>query len=178
MTEERAARLDADSSFRTLYERHVRDLHAYASRRLGRDLADDVVAETFRRAFEHRGRFDPALGSERGWLFGIATNVIRRHRRTELRRMAALARSDAPSANAGGDPLLAVVPRLDASREIGSVLDAVARLSPDDHDLLVLVAWEGLSSAEVAEALGIPRGTVRSRLHRIRQQLDRARSDR
>jgi RNA polymerase sigma-70 factor (ECF subfamily) len=70
-----------------------------------------------------------------------------------------------------GDPLLGTDARLDAEREIGQVVTAVEHLDPDDRDLLVLVVWEGCTSAEAARALGIPAGTVRSRLMRIRQQL-------
>lgn len=162
-------------SAREMYLAHARDLHAYASRRVGRDLADDVVAETFRRAIEHHDRFDPALGSDRAWLFGIATNVLRRHHRTELRRLTALARESRQAGHAV-DPLLVAAPKVDAERELATVLDAAATLAFEDYELLVLVAWEEMSSAEAADVLGIPAGTVRSRLHRIRRQLDEARS--
>jgi RNA polymerase sigma factor (sigma-70 family) len=162
------------ASVRGMYVAHAAALHAYASRRLGRDEAADVVAETFRRAIEYADRFDPSLGSERAWLFGIATNVMRRHRRTELRRLAALARRQ-PS-EPGIDPLLVAGPRVDAGRELSRVLDAVAALDLADYELLVLVAWERLPINDVAAVLSIPSGTVRSRLHRVRQRLDSARN--
>lgn len=159
---------------RELYVVHAADLHRYAARRVGADLADDVLAETFRRAIESFDRFDPSAGSARGWLFGIATNVIGKHRRTEFRRLRATARA-AAHAGPPSDPLLARTLSLDAERELASVLAAIERLPGEDVDLLVLVVWEEMSSAEVAEVLGIPPGTVRSRLHRIRTVLDRAR---
>ena len=163
---------------RRLYVEHAADIHRYATRRVGRDLADDVVADTFRHALESRDSYDPERGGERGWLFGIATNLLRRHWRTERRRLTALdrhardrhARDDATTAS--DDPLAAVPARLDGSDEVGRVLSAVERLDASDRDLLVLVAWEEMSSDKVAEILGIPAGTVRSRLHRIRRRLD------
>src|SRR5690606_28556707 len=60
--------------------------------------------------------------------------------------------------------------------ELQRVLAAIEQLSDDDFDLLILVAWEALSGSDIAAILHIPRGTVRSRLHRIRTELDRARS--
>jgi RNA polymerase sigma-70 factor (ECF subfamily) len=170
--------VDMTARMRSMYVANVGALHAYAARRVGRDLADDVTAETFRRAIESFDRFDPTLGTERAWLFGIATNVLRKHRRAELRRLAALAREhpcQVHGAAASLDPLLVVGPKVDSERQLVDVLTAVAELAPDDYDLLVLVAWEGLPPIEVAAALGLPPGTVRSRLHRIRRQLDQAR---
>jgi RNA polymerase sigma-70 factor (ECF subfamily) len=160
---------------RALYVEHASDLHAYASRRVGRDLADDVVAETFRRALEHLGSFDPGRGVERGWLFGIATNVLRNHHRSEVRRLRAIAR-DGSRTQPGLDPLLATASKVDAERELVDVLDAVAALDIADYEILVLVAWEGLSSREVGAIVGVDATTVRTRLHRIRQRLEAARS--
>jgi RNA polymerase sigma-70 factor (ECF subfamily) len=163
-------------SVRQLYVAHARDLHAYASRRVGREEAADVVAETFRIAIEAGDRFDPGLGSKRAWLFGIATNVMRTHHRTERRRLAALARQGAPETVAI-DPLLVAGPRVDAERELSQVLEAVAALDIADYELLVLVAWERMPLSEVGEVLGIPAGTARSRLHRIRRTLEQASAD-
>ena len=161
---------------RELFVEHGPAIHRYAARRVGPDLADDVVAETFRRVIESYERFDPARGTHRGWLYGIATNVLHKHRRSEARRLRALLRAGAQVAPQT-DPLLAPTCAIDAERELTRVLDAIEGLPVDDVDLLVLVAWEQMSRAEVAEVLGIPVGTVRSRLHRIRSVLDRARFD-
>lgn len=100
-------------------------------------------------------------------MFGIATNLVRRHWRSEERRLRAYA-ATAQRGEVPGDPLLAVEAGVDAARRLDRLVDAVARLSPDERDVLVLVAWEGMSSAEVAAVLGVPRGTVRSRLSRVR----------
>lgn len=152
-----------------LFEQHCQSVYAYAARRLGPTLAQDIVAETFGIACEQLDRFDPKRGSERAWLFGIASNLIRRHWRTEQRRLAALARSGLTTDMSDGVDL--VDDQLDAERRLQTLLAAVERLGPDDRDLLVLIAWEGFSNREAADALGIPAGTVGSRLHRIRTTL-------
>lgn len=159
---------------RALYVEHASDLHAYASRRVGRDLADDVVAETFRRVLENLGSFDPRRGIERAWVFGIATNVLRNHRRSEVRRLRAIAR-EGRSSPQSVDPLLVTASKIDAQRDLLSVLKAAAELDVADYEILVLVAWEGLSSKEVGAIVGVEPTTVRTRLHRIRQRLETAR---
>jgi len=168
---------------RPMYIAHAAAIHAYAARRVGRDLADDIVADTFRQAIESYPSFQAGWGQRtdsengRAWLFGIATNLLRRHWRTERRRLAAMARQrDGRQPGIDGDPLLVVPDRVDAAIDAGNVIAALADLSSEDIELLVLVAWERLSSREVAAILDIPPGTVRSRMHRIRQQLDTART--
>lgn len=152
------------------FDRHAPSLAAYATRRVGAATAKDVVADTFRIALEQRSAFDMRRGDARAWLYGIATNLIRRHWRTEERRLRTQARSVAVDAQPV-DPLLDLVDAVDARRSYERVVEAVVRLEPDDRDLLVLVAWEGMTSAEAAAVLGVPAGTVRSRLHRIRTRL-------
>jgi len=159
---------------RALYVEHAADLHAYASRRVGRDLADDVVAETFRRVLEHLGSFDARRGIERAWVFGIATNVLRNHHRSEVRRLRAIARAGHRH-ELSADPLLATASKVDAERRLVDVLDAAADLDVADYEVLVLVAWEGLSSREVGAILGVDPTTVRTRMHRIRQRLEASR---
>lgn len=155
---------------RAFYDAHVGALFAYAERRVGVDVASDVVAETFRIALDQPERYDPRQGDARGWLFGIATNLLRRHWRTEVRRLRALTRLTSGVGNVL-DPAERVIERVDAAASIGRVLEAVSKLSVEDRDLLVLIAWEGFTDRQVGEAIGIPAGTVRSRLHRIRRAL-------
>lgn len=159
-----------DERLHELYRRNVDAVFGYVARRVGRDLAADLTAETFRIAVEQVDRFDPRRGVERAWLFGIATNLLRRHWRTEARRLRALSRQGAQRA-VPGDPLMRVDERLDAESATALVIAAAAKLAPEDRDLLVLVAWEGWRYRDVAEALDIPIGTVRSRLNRIRGEL-------
>lgn len=156
-----------------LFDEHVDVVYRYVARRLGPDLAADVVGDVFEIAVAQADRYDPERGSERAWLFGIATNLVRRHWRTEQRRLRATRRVAGRSV-VPGDPLLDVVDRLDASNDAERVLAAVAELSPDDRDLLLLVAWEEASYRDCADVLGVPVGTVRSRLHRIRRDLQAA----
>ncbi len=163
---------------RVLYDDHAPSLHRYLDRRVGRDIADDLLADTFRIAIEGWTTYDPESGSARNWLYGIATNLVRRHWRTEQRRRSALDRLDAQP-QVVDDPLQrpagTAAAHVDAAADVRELLVAIDSLDRDDYDLLVLTAWESMSSADVAEVLGIPRGTVRSRLHRIRRQLDAGR---
>jgi RNA polymerase sigma factor (sigma-70 family) len=152
------------------FDRHVDTIHRYVARRAGDDVALDVTAETFRVALEQFERFDSSRGGERAWLYGIATNLLRRHWRAEYRRMR-VQRRVAGHAGVAGDPLLAVDGRVDAESDARRVLGAIELLDPEDRDLLVLVAWEHLSSVEIAHALGIPASTIRARLRRIRSVL-------
>ncbi|MCB0982401.1 MAG: sigma-70 family RNA polymerase sigma factor [Ilumatobacter sp.] len=159
-----------------LFRAHSRELHLYCARRLGDDMAFDVTAEVFRIALEGWEQFDGERGSGRAWLYGIASNLIRRHWRTEQRRLRALAHSSAAAAPPV-DPLLMVDDRLSALDDMSRVLLAAAELNPDDHEVLVLFAWEGWSYNAIAAALDVPVGTVRSRLHRARRQLAAALSE-
>ena len=148
------------AAFGEVFDRHARVVHAYLSRRLGPERADDATADTFRIAFERRATFDTDRGQVRPWLLGIATNLVRRQSRDEERRLRALGRLAAPGATPE--------PALPAAPEVGA---ALASLEPGDRDVLLLVAWEDLSYEQVAQALAIPVGTVRSRLHRARRLL-------
>jgi RNA polymerase sigma-70 factor (ECF subfamily) len=161
---------DARAVVADWFDRHVDSIYGYVARRVGEHIARDVVSETFRVALERFDQFDGARGGERAWLFGIATNVLRRHWRTEERRLRTCA-AVAGSPDVTGDPLVAVEEAVDAQRRLARLVDAVCSLSSDDRDLLVLTAWEGMSSVETASVMGVPAGTVRSRLNRIRTQL-------
>ncbi|CAM5703372.1 ECF RNA polymerase sigma factor SigE [Streptomyces glaucescens] len=167
---------DEPEAFAALFDRHADAVHRYAARRLGGEVADDLVAETFTTAFQQRHRYDPARGAgadARPWLFGIATNLVGRHRRAEARRFKAMARVPAPAdhdeplADRAADRVVARAMR----RELAA---ALAALPARHRDVLLLVAWGDLGYGEVAQALGIPVGTVRSRLHRARSKLREA----
>jgi RNA polymerase sigma factor (sigma-70 family) len=156
-------------AFTELFDRYADDVHRYAARRLGRDAADDLMAETFTVAFAQRDRFDLSRPHARPWLLGIATNLIRGHRRAELRRWRAMARAvPAVGEEPDVDRIAARVTVQAARRELAA---ALARLSAGQRDVLLLHAWAELDYEQVAEALGVPIGTVRSRLHRARAVL-------
>jgi len=146
-------------AFGLVFDRHVAAVHAFVQRRVGRDLAEEVTAEAFARGFALRGRYDAAHELALPWLLGIASNVLRRHWRSERRRLDAYARSvqyERPGATPDFD---------------GEVIRAVARLPRRQREVLLLAAWADLSYGEIAHALGLPVGTVRSRLARARDRL-------
>jgi RNA polymerase sigma factor (sigma-70 family) len=158
--------------FAVVFDRHFLTIHRYLSRRVGSESADDLAGEVFRVAFEGRDSFDPVSDSARPWLYGIATNLVHRERRSEGRRLRALHRLAArPSVPAREDSFELVDERLDAEAVARTVALAVARLPHADRDALVLFAVEGLTYSEVATALAIPIGTVQSRISRARLRL-------
>ncbi|MEV0586279.1 RNA polymerase sigma factor [Nonomuraea sp. NPDC050310] len=150
--------------FAVLFDRHAPLLHRYAVRRLGPDAAEDVVADTFLAAFQSRERYDAARPDARPWLYGIASNVIGKRRRTELNLYRAYVRT-------GVHPFYELedgVSTLAVNRPLASALLGLKRA---DRDVLLLVAWADLTYDEVAQALAIPVGTVRSRLNRARKKI-------
>ncbi|NDU73225.1 sigma-70 family RNA polymerase sigma factor [Actinomadura sp. DSM 109109] len=157
------------AAFAEIFHRHFAAIHGYAARRLGVDAADDIAAETFLAAFRKRGRFDPARGAVRPWLYGIATRLIGLHRRSEGRRYRALARTPAEHMVDGHEDR--VTARVTAGGAGADLADALARLPRGDRDVLLLVALADLTYEEVGQALGLKTGTVASRLHRARRRL-------
>src|SRR5919205_4459442 len=87
------ASLEDPEAFAVLFDRHFDAVHGYAQRRVGPALADEVAAETFTRAFDQRRRYDVSRDDARPWLLGIAANLLRRHWRSERRRLDAYART-------------------------------------------------------------------------------------
>ncbi|MEV8518105.1 sigma-70 family RNA polymerase sigma factor [Dactylosporangium sp. NPDC051484] len=158
--------------FAAVFDRHYRHIYAYAARRLGPDLAEDVASETFLVAFDRREKYNAAQPDARPWLFGIALNLIMRHGRAESRRYRMLARTAPDEQVAAFDNLVAG--RVDATLVRGRLATALARLPRAERDVLLLVAWAGLNQQEAAAALDIPAGTARSRLHRARQEMRKA----
>ncbi|GAA4986052.1 RNA polymerase sigma-70 factor (ECF subfamily) [Nonomuraea thailandensis] len=159
----------APDTFEAVFDAHYEEIRRYLGRRVGLDVAEDLAAETFLIAFDRRAAFDPSYGAVRPWLYGIATNLIGRHRRAELRRYRALARSGPPPDDDGSHDRL--VDRLTAEVTVGRLAEALAGLSAGERDVVLLVAYGGLNYAEVATALGIAEGTVASRLNRARAKL-------
>jgi RNA polymerase sigma factor (sigma-70 family) len=161
--------------FTVLFRRHAPAIQRYVVRRLGANAADDIVAETFLLAFGQRTSYDLARADARPWLYGIATNLIGRHRRAEIRLYRALART-------GADPVTEpftdrVDDRVSAGRASRQLASALARLSAKLRDTMLLAAWSDLSYEEIAVALGVPVGTVRSRLSRARSRLRQTMGD-
>jgi RNA polymerase sigma factor (sigma-70 family) len=156
--------------FAELFDRHHRAIHAYVSRRAGTQVADDVMSEVFTAAFAQRARFTSESGSALPWLYGIARNLTHRHFRSAASdlRTAEKWASHQPDVSIDHDD---VIDGVDASREWQVVRAALATVAPDDREALLLYAWEDLPYAEIAGIIGVPIGTIRSRIHRARAVL-------
>ena len=158
-----ARRKNDPASIEPLFRAHFDAIYRYAACRVGRDVALDVAAETFAQALRNIATLDPDRDA-RAWLFGIATNVVRHHRRAERRRIRAYATAASQMVRRGDEEWSPT-----AARE--RIVDALAELDARDRDTLLLYAWADLSYEEISAALAIPVGTVRSRIHRARRLL-------
>lgn len=164
--------LEDPEEFRIVFHRHFGPVCRYLSRRVGPSAAEDIASEVFLQAFRNRRVYDPTYPDARPWLFGIASNELHRRRRDEERRLRAYARAcegerqetDVQAQALGGG----------LSRRLASGL---AGLNSKDRDVLLLFAWAELSYEEIAVALRIPVGTVRSRLNRARNKVRAALGD-
>jgi len=162
-----AASLADPRAFGVIFERHFGAIHNYLRRRLNRQLADELASQTFLVAFDRRASFDHRRSDSRPWLFGIATNLARNHRRREIRELRAITELTP-------DPVLGidgVESRIDAERMRGVLAQALADLPSEEADVLLLLVWAELDQPEIADALAIPVGTVKSRLSRARRRL-------
>ncbi len=159
------------AAFGELYELYATAVYNHALRLTGDwSAAEEVMSETFLAAW--RGREDVAVegGSLRPWLFGIATNKARNADRSLRRRLAFLARR-APGAQEVDDFAEDVAGRVDDARRLADVQRVLGRLRRHEREVIALCVWGGLDYAQAAEALGVPVGTVRSRLSRARARL-------
>jgi RNA polymerase sigma factor (sigma-70 family) len=156
--------------FGAIFDRHATIVFRYLVRRVGVDEAESLLGDVFRVAFEKRAAYDAERPNARPWLYGIATNLLAHHRRTEARRISATARLLARRPG-GDDTSDQVVDRLDSEALWSRIADAVGALPEGERDALLLFVWEELSYDEIASALDVPVGTVRSRLNRARENL-------
>ncbi|MEU4408188.1 RNA polymerase sigma factor [Streptosporangium sp. NPDC023963] len=157
-------------SFSKLFDDHARSVYNHAFRLTGDwSAAEDVVSLTFLEAWRLRSRVDTDGGSLRPWLLGVATNVARNIRRAARRHADALARL--PPGEATPDIAEEVAARVDDGELLASVRTALDALRRPEREVLALCVWAGLGYTEAAEALGVPVGTVRSRLSRARKRL-------
>ena len=164
--------LDQPSAFAQLFDRHARVVNAFATYRVGRHTAEDVLSETFLVAFRRRADYDVGVESAVPWLLGIASRLIRRHRAVEAKHWRSFAAAVSGEEHASEGGVDDAMTRLDAEREVDGLRGRIAALGPKDRETLLLYAWQGLTYEEVAAALGVPVGTVRSRLNRVRKRLD------
>jgi RNA polymerase sigma-70 factor (ECF subfamily) len=164
-----AASVGDPERFAVIYDRYAAAIHRYLARRLGVQVADDLVGETFLAAFRKRAGYDGRRVEALPWLYGIATNVVAQHRREEARAYRLLQVAPRPGDVAAPDERVAADATAAAQRD--RLIAALADLTPGDRDVLLLIAQEELRYEQVAAALDIPVGTVRSRLHRARVTL-------
>jgi RNA polymerase sigma-70 factor (ECF subfamily) len=152
-----------DADFQAAFEQHKDAVYRFAWRMSGSSAtAEDVTQDVFVGLLRHPGRFDPARGTLRAFLVGIARNLVLKHWRAEHRF----------------EPLDDdAVPTVTLDLERGDVGEMVGRavqaLGPLQREVVILAEYEGLTLAEIASAVDAEVGTVKSRLHRARENLRR-----
>lgn len=162
--------VDDPDLFSEIFTAHYSAIFGFVSAALGRHLAEDIAGEVFLRAFVGRHRFDPTYESARPWLYGIASNLIQDHLRQTARRYRAYERTGTPnSAETGFED--DVVSRVDAAESATVLQVALIALRPEEASVVLLYVTGDRTYQEIADILGIPIGTIRSRLSRARQNL-------
>jgi RNA polymerase sigma factor (sigma-70 family) len=157
-------------AFEQIFDRHANAIFAFCLRRTGdRSAAEDLLSTTFLHAWRRRTDMELTTEGPVPWLYGIAANLVRRHLRSVGRHQAAMLRVPAPGDEP--DPSDGIAGRVDDARRMERTLDALRAMPESDQELFVLCVWQDLSYDEAAAALGIPVGTVRSRLSRARSRL-------
>jgi len=158
-------------AFEEIFSRHYRTIYRYVARRLGRDTADEITSEVFLRAFDGRSRYEQIRESCVPWLYGIASNVCRTTARSRFREANAVRRLEAVAS--APDQAESIAWRLDAQEAVSKsgLIDCINALNVDEREMLYLLAFTELSYREIAEAMGVPTGTVKSRLSRTRAKL-------
>lgn len=168
---QRAARpLEDPDTFGALFEEHAPDIYAFCFRRTADGRAsEDLAQAVFLEAWRKRNDVDLAPEGVRPWLFGVALNLLRNHRRSLRRHRAALARLPRPRPDSDlGDDL---VQRLEDEERARAALDCLRELNRGEQDVVALCAWAELTYEQAAKVLGVPVGTVRSRLARAREKV-------
>ena len=169
-----AAMAGDTDAFATLYDRHVEAVHRVLVRRIGELDAADLTAEVFALAWTHRDRIRLAEpGGLRPWLLGTAINVARKSYDRTL-RAGHLRERIGGWASTDPDPFEVAIDTLDDAAAVVRAEAALASLSTDDQEVLILCVLEGMAPADAATQLGQPPGTVRSRLSRARRRLAHA----
>lgn len=157
--------------FAALFEAYYDRIAVYLARRLmDGSAAEDLAQMTFLEAYARRATYDHRKGSPRGWLFGIATNLLRHHRRSERTQLRAYSRAASREVELE-NRYDEADSQLDWRAASGQIAAALAALDPSDYDVLTLHCWAELSHKEIATALSIKEGTVKSRLNRARRQM-------
>ncbi len=162
-----AASIEDPDVFEFVFDRHYDAVRRYLQRRVGLDVGEELAAQTFLIAFDRRANYDARYPSAKPWLLGIATNLLRHHLRDERIRLAAYAKAPVGQINPEGTD----DDRLAAALAAPRIAEVLMTLHQRDRDAFLLFVVGELSYEEVAVALGIPSGTVRSRLNRARRKM-------
>jgi RNA polymerase sigma-70 factor (ECF subfamily) len=161
---------DTPESFGEIFDRHYTSIFAFSARRVGPAQAEDVVNETFCRAFDRRRRYDTkARPNARPWLMGIAINVMRHEFRRQLRESKALGRISVDDYHPDHDT--SVVDGFETANQIERVQAALSKLPDHELEPLLLSVLELQTYEQIADVMQVPIGTVRSRIHRARKHL-------
>ena len=163
-------------AFAELFDRHAGTVGGYAARRLGPDAGEDILSETFLVAFARRKSFDTTWDSALPWLYGIASRLIRKHRAREAKHFRSSVESAHREEHISRSDLDVTIARLDAEISTRALAPHIASLSAKDRETLLLYAWGDLTYDQIAVALGVPVGTVRSRMNRVRTRLNPGRT--
>jgi RNA polymerase sigma-70 factor (ECF subfamily) len=156
-------------AFGEIFRRHVRSVYAICFWRTGdAAMAEDVTSVVFLEAWRRRELVVLDQRSALPWLLGVANHTSRNATRSLRRYTQALKRLDGRRIPAGDD---AVIDRLDAETSLNLVSDVVRELSEQEREIVLLVFWSGLSYEATSVALGVPIGTIRSRVSRTRRKL-------
>jgi RNA polymerase sigma factor (sigma-70 family) len=161
-------------AFAALFERYADFVYNVAFRRTASwSVAEDLTETVFLELWRQRDRVVTQAGSLRPWLAGVVSNQVKRHWRGLARQSRAVERlAVVRSLDGGVDQTASVDSRIDDERRMATLLDELDALPPAQREVLILWAWEGFSYEEIATALDLPIGTVRSRLSRARARLD------
>lgn len=168
---EETARGDSDA-FATFFRRHVSAITLYAVRRCNDpEEVGDLVADTFLVALQAAGRYIPETETALPWLFGIARRILAKQRRRSAGSRRLLVKNSYSHVHYTASEEDAVASAIDASRQAPALQAGLARLSIGEREVIELVAYDGLSPAEVAEVLNLTPNAARLRLSRARRHL-------
>lgn len=162
------------AEFGEIFRRYFPRVYAYLVQRLPRDAAEDAASRVFEIALQKRASYEPVHETALPWLYGISCNVVAKHKRSVVRGARAYARVASSDTVITLSPATGATERVDAASDVAFLSPAIEALSSRDQHILHLTAYAELSPTEIATSLGIPAGTVRSRLHRIRRHLTKA----
>jgi RNA polymerase sigma factor (sigma-70 family) len=158
--------------FGEIFNRHFDVIAGFCVRRIGVVRGEDIAGDVFRWAFENRRRFDLEKGDARPWLYRIANNFVREAIRSAGRQGVAYDRWLTRETRNDTELAFAVAAAIDAQHDLSAVASVLDLQPVEEVETLLLYAWEHLTYSEIAETLAIPVGTVRSRIHRLRQHLN------